>query len=140
MGWNSRSKQQARELQEARARIRDGNTPNATRARTPLIARPGAVCVISGDRTTYPAFAACVSTVQITPGSQLCWRLASGGGIAEARNTVVMQALEGGAGWLFLVDDDQVFSADAIGRLLKHDKDIVSANILFRQPPHSWVG
>jgi GT2 family glycosyltransferase len=109
------------------------------RHREPLLNRPGAVCVVSGDRTTYPQFAYNVATLRTTRGTNLLWQIAGGGGVARARNILVEQALQFGAGWVWFIDDDHVFSPDILGRLLRHDVDIVVPAVLLRQPPHDLV-
>ena len=56
--------------------------------------RPGAICVVSGDRTTYPQFTACVATLVPTQGTKLIWQTAGGGALAVVRNSVVKGALD----------------------------------------------
>lgn len=124
MGWGARNRE-GRGLQ---------------RNHVPLIERPGVVCTVSGDRSTYPQFAAHVATIQTTPGSQLLVQVAGGGGIAAARNKLAQRALDAGAGWVFFVDDDQVFAPDILRSMLGHDKPMVSGHILLRVPPHRTVG
>jgi hypothetical protein len=125
----------------ARANLASGQPRPGFRARgrRPLLEQPGAICVVSGDRTTYPQFAANVATVQSTRGSFLFWHLAGGGELAHARNNLVQKALTAGARWVWFIDDDHVFALDVLGRLLRHDVDIVVPAVLMRKPPHAWV-
>ena len=111
--------------------------------RVPLMQRPGAICVVSGDRTTYPQFTACVATLVPTQGTKLIWQTAGGGALAVVRNSVVRGALDyfdGRPGWTLLVDDDHVFKNDMLMRLLRHDKDLTMPTVMMRKPPHSLVG
>jgi hypothetical protein len=111
--------------------------------RVPLMQRPGAICVVSGDRTTYPQFTACVATLVPTQDTKLIWQLAGGGALAVVRNGVVKAALDyfnGRPGWTLLVDDDHVFKNDMPMRLLRHDKDLTMPTVMMRKPPHSLVG
>lgn len=123
MGWGARSKEGT----------------HLARNRVPLIQRAGVIAVVCGDRTTYPQFAAHISMVQAPAGTQLLWQLSGGGTVAAARNRLVRQALAAGAGWVWFIDDDHTFGADILGRLLRHDRDIVVPHVLTRVPPHAWV-
>ncbi|TFI59117.1 hypothetical protein E2493_06220 [Sphingomonas parva] len=58
---------------------------------------------------------------------------ASGALIAYSRNYLADQALKWGADGLLWLDDDHVFPADALARLLRHDKPIMAANYVRRQ-------
>jgi len=130
MGWAERTK-------EGQKRVSHRDT------RVPLIDRPGIVAVVSGDRTTYPQFAGCVAAIQSTPGSYLWWELTGGGGVAEARNQHVRRALhqfKGRPFWLWFIDDDHQFEPDILGSLLRRNKDLIVPLVLFRVPPHGWVG
>lgn len=100
-----------------------------------LFEQPGAILVVSGDRTTYPEFAANVATLQTTPGSRLYWQRAGGGALAEARNVLVQQALESGAAWCWFIDDDHVFPSGVLGPLLQHNRDVVVPLVMTRKPP-----
>lgn len=55
---------------------------------------------------------------------------------AKARNMVIQQALDNNCTHIFLLDDDIVPPGDTLMKLLKHDKDIVSALYLLRKFPH----
>lgn len=109
------------------------------KARKPLIEQPGAILVVSGDRTTYPQFARNIAVVVTTPGTRLHWYMAGGGQLAEARNSLVRGALEAGAAWAWFMDDDHVFPADVVARLLGHDVDIVVPAVCQRFPPHLLI-
>ena len=57
-------------------------------------------------------------------------------GIADSRNTLVRNALEIGADYLFWVDSDMAFDPNGMLRLLQHDKDIAGATYPRRVPPY----
>ena len=57
-------------------------------------------------------------------------------GIADSRNTLVRNALEVGADYLFWVDSDMAFDPNGMLRLLQHDKDIAGATYPRRVPPY----
>lgn len=60
--------------------------------------------------------------------------IASGSGIAELRNLLVKQALDyKETTHILFVDDDQMFPADSIHQLAKHDLPIVAANIVRKE-------
>lgn len=60
--------------------------------------------------------------------------------ITKARNSLVQKALDLGAEWLLFVDSDMAFPADALLRLLSHEKDIVGATYAKRVPPYETLG
>ena len=60
--------------------------------------------------------------------------LTSGSGIAELRNIMVQNALDNPeTTHILFVDDDQMFPADSIHQLARHDLPIVAANIVRKE-------
>lgn len=60
--------------------------------------------------------------------------IASGSGIAELRNILVNKAIKyEETTHILFVDDDQMFPADSIHQLAKHDLPIVAANIVRKE-------
>ena len=118
--------------------FKQASTPQQSRnsARRRLMDRPGVIAVTSGDRTTCWQFSACLKTLQSPPGSIASWLPASGGRLAEARNTVARTATAGGLAWVLFLDDDHVFTPDLAMRLLMHDVEIVAPLYVGRLPPH----
>lgn len=55
------------------------------------------------------------------------------------RNLIIEDALENNCTHILFLDDDMAFGADALLRLISHDKDIVSGLYLNRNHPHSPV-
>lgn len=55
---------------------------------------------------------------------------------ASNRNTIIRQALDNDCTHIFFIDDDMVLPPDTLMKLIKHDKDIVSALYLLRSFPH----
>jgi hypothetical protein len=64
-------------------------------------------------------------------------KIAAQAALCEAREQAVIEALNRGFTHLFTVDDDMVFPADVIERLLAHDKDFVCANYPKKDPTKS---
>lgn len=54
--------------------------------------------------------------------------------VDKARNAFVMEALNNGFDYLFMVDDDNPIPPDTLEKFIEDDKDIVSAPILGRNP------
>jgi GT2 family glycosyltransferase len=54
--------------------------------------------------------------------------------VDKARNAMVMECLNKGFDYLFIVDDDNPIPHDTLEKFLEDDKDIVSAPILGRNP------
>lgn len=61
--------------------------------------------------------------------------IVAGEGVAKARNAIVFRALENGATHLLFVDDDNPPPQNTLERMLKADKDIITAPILSRHAP-----
>lgn len=51
------------------------------------------------------------------------------------RNAAVREALDLGLAWVFFLDDDQLLHPDSLTRLLAHDRDVVSCNLLSKDAP-----
>ena len=58
---------------------------------------------------------------------------------AKGRNTIIRTAIEQGCTHVLFIDDDMAYSADALMKLLEHDKDIVSGLYLSRAYPHQPI-
>jgi hypothetical protein len=101
--------------------------PFESRPRLPLISRPGAIGVVSGNRGTYWEFSRCLLELlaKMETPCRLIWKAAAGGALAMVRNQVVDEALKAKAEWLWFIDDDHTFEANTLARLLRHDVDIV---------------
>lgn len=55
---------------------------------------------------------------------------------ATSRNTLIKQALDHNCTHVFFMDDDMIFPPDTLMKLIKHNKDIVTALYLLRSFPH----
>jgi len=55
------------------------------------------------------------------------------------RNKLALKAIENNADYTLLIDSDMVFDEDALVKLLKHDRDIVSAVCVCKTPPYDPV-
>lgn len=63
----------------------------------------------------------------------ICSRI--GSMLCEARHNIAQEAIAAGADYLLWIDSDHVFPADALFRLLKHDKEIVGCAMSSRSTP-----
>ena len=61
------------------------------------------------------------------------------GSIADARNSLVAQALQDGASYLMMADTDQVYPQDALTKLLSHKVDICGVKVHSRWFPYAPV-
>ena len=61
------------------------------------------------------------------------------GSIADARNSLVAQALHEGASYLMMADTDQVYPQDALTKLLSHKVDICGVRVHSRWFPYAPV-
>lgn len=59
----------------------------------------------------------------------------SGPSVSDARNQLVRQFLDSGRDWLYMADTDTVFENDTITRLLRRDKQLISALIYVNYHP-----
>ena len=57
-----------------------------------------------------------------------------------ARNEIVRKVLAEGCDYLFFADCDHVFQPDTLGRLLAHDKPVISGRYHMRREPYHCVG
>ena len=58
---------------------------------------------------------------------------------ARNRNLIIDDALANNCSHILFLDDDMAFGPDALMRLIRHDKDIISGLYLNRNHPHSPV-
>jgi GT2 family glycosyltransferase len=73
----------------------------------------------------------CLAKGEILPYVQL----KTGSVIADLRNALVKEALKSDSTThILFVDDDQIFPADTLERLIERDLDIVGANIVRKEP------
>lgn len=93
----------------------------------------GTLGVICNDNARYSLFAIRLSQLLHPPNTALDWSVTSDRIIG--RNTLAEKALERGSEWLMFVDDDHVFPADILLRLLEHDVPVVGALYMQRQVP-----
>lgn len=70
---------------------------------------------------------------------QFHWFFAGELFIPYAREHLAKLALQYGCDYLFMVDDDMLCPFDLFYKLVRHDKDIVSALAFTRNPPHQPV-
>ncbi len=90
----------------------------------------GTVAVVANDLARYSLFSVSLTQLKSPPNTRLDWGLSTD--IAAARNMVVKRALDEGSEWVFFMDDDHVFPADALMRLLNHDVDMACSLYLRR--------
>ena len=57
------------------------------------------------------------------------------GSIADARNSLVQQALDAGASRLLMLDTDQIYPADCLTRLMSHNVDVCGVRVHRRWQP-----
>ena len=62
-----------------------------------------------------------------------------GANIADARNSLMIQALESGASHLLMCDTDQVYPPDTLTKLLSHNVDVCGVRVHSRWPPYAPV-
>jgi cellulose synthase/poly-beta-1,6-N-acetylglucosamine synthase-like glycosyltransferase len=97
----------------------------------------GTVGIVAGDTGRYTLFSVALTQMISPPNTKLDWALSTD--IAGARNSIVQRALDSGSEWVFFMDDDHVYPADILTRLLKHEKDMVCAMYLRRAGTFSPV-
>lgn len=100
-----------------------------------LIDQPGVIACISGDRSTYPQFTRAMMQLFYPPGTRMEWRLAGGGALAYERTHIALKALNGGAAWIWFIDDDHTFHPNTLLRLLQCNVDMVQPLLCTRRPP-----
>lgn len=97
----------------------------------------GTLAIVAKDEARYTLFWICVLKVLGTSPPNTRWDIGISTDIAGARNHLVQRSLDEGSEWILFVDDDMVFPADLLKRLLAHEVDIVGAPYLRRAGDHS---
>lgn len=90
--------------------------------------------VSASVQSRYSVFSECLANLRRPNGSEVMF--AMGIDIGENRNTIVRRALKDGFEWVFFLDDDMVFDANHLERLLSHNRQVVASLYLNRMPPH----
>jgi hypothetical protein len=105
-----------------------------TSTTVPLHASPGTVAYLG--RWNLPFFfAGQIVGLDVPPGSAKV--AIEGTDVAQSRNKAVQRMLEfPGHRWLLFVDDDMLFEDDAVMRLLRHDRPVVSGLTFARRAPY----
>ena len=105
-----------------------------------------AVCVPSGDMV-HKGFAMCLFALGYMsaqhgdmPGIPCAIVGTEGSLVVRNRNESVRHARELGVDYLLFLDSDMTFPNWTLRRLLSHEKDIVGATYLQRDPPHRLLG
>lgn len=99
-----------------------------------LLDQPGLIAVpCRPDHARHVEFYRNIVKLQSPSGTRL--EFYPGFFAHENRNHAVRDALQDGRAWVFFVDDDQTMPPEVLPRLLAHDVDIVSVNMLSKEAP-----
>lgn len=85
------------------------------------------------DQARHVDFFVRLMSLSLPPGSQI--RFYPGFFAHQNRTLGVRAAIAAGCEYVFFVDDDQLLLADTVTRLLAHDVDIVSVNLVYKEKP-----
>lgn len=96
---------------------------------------PGRVGVATGGVVREPLFFYSFEGLRVPVGTRIAAQ--DSAYLHENRNAVVRQTLKSDAEWLLFVDDDNIFPADTVMKLLVHDKPIVGSLYIHKQYP--WI-
>jgi hypothetical protein len=100
----------------------------------PLLDKPGLIAVpCRPDNARHVLFYQHMMILDRPAGSKM--QLFPGFFAHLNRNKAVRQALAEDLAWVFFVDDDQLLMPDALMRVLAHDRDIVTVNLLYKDHP-----
>ena len=94
----------------------------------------GVIGMSCGESARYSANYASLMNVVRPPGT--IFASVIGLSIANNWNLIAQSFLQSEAEWLFLVNDDHVYSPDILSKLLAHNVDIVTGLYLGRSFPH----
>jgi hypothetical protein len=97
----------------------------------------GTVGIVANDTGRYTLFTVCLTQLRHPANTRVDFGLSTD--LALARNTLVERSLEDGSEWMLFLDDDHVYPADLLLRLLAHDKPIVCSLYLRRAQPFAPV-
>ena len=97
----------------------------------------GLVGVIANDSARYSLFSSCIDQLHLPDGWRKEWVI--GGDWCDARNQLCQMVLDEGYSHLWFMDDDHAFPPEILGRLVAHDKPIVTPVCLTRVYPFNPV-
>jgi len=93
----------------------------------------GAIGVPTSEQGRWSGFWQCLEELDRPADTKVLH--VRGSSPARNRNVIAQTALEGGAEWVFWLDDDLTFRPDTLTRLLARSVDVVCGLSLRRQPP-----
>ena len=94
---------------------------------------PGAIIVVSGELSRFPAFTVSLARQMQPTGSTVFWM--TGVSIAHNLNKGITKGMEQGFQWFWLLGDDHVFPPDLLLRLLAHQLPCVAPLCVYRRKP-----
>lgn len=97
----------------------------------------GVVGIIATDLARYTLFTSALLNLRGPVNTEIRWSV--GTDLANGRNRLVEQALDGGAEWVFFLDDDASFDGEILMRLLAHEQPLVASLYLSRAAPYHPV-
>jgi glycosyltransferase involved in cell wall biosynthesis len=71
----------------------------------------------------------------VNPPCQVSFFLQTGVYVDAQRNNAIKHALENKMDYILFIDNDMVFPADMLEKLIEHDKDVVSTNYVIKVTP-----
>lgn len=93
------------------------------------------VAMACSEHARWSMFYQSLMEVRAPAGYQLKCAQATSYNVAHNRNLLTKMALALGCSHIWYVDDDQIFTADTLERLVSHDVDVVSGLYVKRSPP-----
>lgn len=92
----------------------------------------GAIGIPCREQGRWTKFWPCVHRLQLPPDMLPEPIVHYNNSVAQARNEIALKALEQGADWIFWLDDDMLFPADVLMKLIRHPEAIVIGLTLLR--------
>lgn len=92
----------------------------------------GAIGIPCREQGRWTPFWQCVHRVQGPTGLVREPIVRYNNSVAQARNEIAQEALDTGLDWVFFLDDDQLFGADVLLKLLGHPESIVLGLTMLR--------
>jgi hypothetical protein len=94
----------------------------------------GTLGIITNEIARYSVFGQLIDLLEVPEGTLKIW--GRGVDVVKNRNEILDKAV---GEWLCMIDDDQVFHADILMKLLARDKDVIAPLILERHFPYKPV-
>lgn len=99
--------------------------------------KPGMIAIPCNDLSRYSVFALSLATANMPIGTKIA--MVRSMDVTANLNTIVREAMEGDADWVWFQGDDHVWEPDLLIDLLDRDVDVIVPLVAKKNPPFNLV-